>query len=186
MKSFFTVLFFFILSVSGAQTINTNWKQDLSKDMVEFKACDNSSYSGVNPCNKFIGMSLATVYQVNDFYSARDKRHMLVGEIAGFLKSSEQWTLLGFAYDQKALNSAQQYANSNKAVVAVYLNEEGLGHMSLITPGDLMPSGTWGFRVPNSVSFSVIHPEKSYIDKGLSYAFEKQHIKHVLIYGRNY
>lgn len=186
MKSIFTISLFFIISVSGAQTINKNWKQDISKSLEEFKACDNSSYTGINPCNKYIGMSLNTVYMVNDFYSASDKRHMRVSEISDYLKSTSQWTFLGYAYDQKALNSAQQLANNNKAVVAVYLNEEGLGHMSLITPGEQTLSGTWGFRVPSSVSFSVSNPEKSYLDKGLSYSFEKHHLKHVFIYARNY
>lgn len=186
MKSILTISLFFIVLVSEAQTINKTWKKDLTNDLEQFKACDNSSYSGVNPCNKYIGNSLTTVYQINDFYSSNDKRHMRVNEISDYLKSSTKWTLLGYGYDQKALENAQLYANSNKAVVAIYINEEEIGHLSLITPGELIPSGTWGFRVPNSASFSVSNPQKSYIDKGLSYSFEKQHIKNVLIYGRNY
>lgn len=111
---------------------------------------------------------------------------MVVGEIAEYLESSSQWTLLGHAYEQEALNKAQNYANTRKAAVAVYLNEEGLGHVSFILPGDMNPSGSWGFNVPNSASFFMSTPQKSYVDKGLSYAFDRSLIKDVLIYGRNY
>lgn len=133
-----------------------------------------------------MGSALSTVYKIDDFYSKELGRHMLVSEISSFLKSSQKWKALGYAYDQKALTEAQTLANAKTAVVAIYLNAEGIGHVSIIVPGELRLSGTWGFPVPNSASMFPGHPEKSYVDKALSYSFEKSHLKNVLLYARNY
>jgi hypothetical protein len=111
---------------------------------------------------------------------------MAANEISGFIKNSEKWTLLGHSYEQATLNTAQEYANAKKAVVAVYSNAEGVGHVVVITPGQLRASGTWGLNVPSAVSFFVNDPAKSFVDKGLSYAFAKNMQKDVLIYVRKY
>jgi hypothetical protein len=186
MKNYIVIFFFLSFSFSYSQSINSNWKQSLNNDLEQFKACRNIATVGVNPCSKYVGSTLSSVYKINDFYSKELGRHMVVSEIYQYLKNNRQWTLLGHAYEQEALNNAQNYANARKAAVAVYLNEEGTGHLSLILPGELSPSGSWGFKVPNSASFFLNGTENSYIDKGLSYAFERVLIKDVLIYGRNY
>ena len=186
MKHFLTAVLSLFLSVSYGQSINSRWQQGLTKELEQFKACDTTHLSGINPCNMYVGQALKTVYQINDFYLKEQGRYMLISEMSEFLKDNKKWTLLGHGYEQKALTEAQDYANSNKAVVAIYLNNEGLGHLSIITPGELKTSGLWGFMVPNSASFFLSKPDLSYIDKGLSYAFSKNLIKGVLIYGRNY
>ena len=111
---------------------------------------------------------------------------MMAGEIATYLKDSKQWALLGPSYDQKILKQAQDNANAKKAVVAVYMNETGIGHVVVITPGQLQPSGSWGLSVPNAASFFATQPDKSFVDKGLSFAFNKAMLKDVMIYTRNY
>jgi len=186
MKSYIIVVLTFCYSFSHGQSLNRNWEQALSNELKQFIACENANTHGVNSCNDLIGKSVATVYNVNDFYSKNANRYMLVSEISEFLEENNRWKRLGHAYEQEALNEAQNYANARKAAVAVYLNEEGIGHVSLILPGELSPSGSWGFKVPNSASFFSSTPEKSYIDKGLSYAFERSHIKQVVLYGRSY
>jgi len=186
MKRILTVIFLICATVSFGQSLNNNWKQDLTKELELMKACDDSPTTGVSPCNKFMGEALKTVYKVDDFYSKNLGRYMLTAEIAAFLKNSNKWTLLGHGYEQKALNEAQNYANNKKAAIAIYVNEEGLGHVAIIAPGDLRLSGTWGFQVPNSVSFFPADKGKSYINKSLSYAFAGNQIRGVLIYGRNY
>lgn len=168
------------------QSINSNWKNELSIALKEFVECENTVTHGVNPCNKYIGSSLKTVYNLDDFYSKELGRHLLVSEISELLESSKEWTLLGRAYEQNALAEAQKLANAKKAVVAIYLSEENIGHLSLIVPGDLTPSGSWGFQVPNSASFFVYDPQNSYIGKALSYSFGRNIIRHVLLYARNY
>ena len=185
-KIYLTIALLFQLSTSLSQSMNSNWKQDLNIDLQKFKSCENTADSGINPCNKFVGSMLKTVYKVNDFYSQTTGRYMLVSEIAKFLEENKQWKLLGHAYEQGALSQAQDYANAKKAAVAVYLDSENIGHVSLILPGELKLSGSWGFNVPNSASFFLNQPENSYIGKGLSYAFKRNMIKEVLLYARSY
>ena len=131
-----------------------------------------------------MGESLNKIYRVNDFYSTGSARYMTASEISSFLKTSEKWKLIGPSYEQKTLAAAQEHANGKKAVVAVYINEEGIGHVVIITPGQLQPSGSWGLNVPNVVSFFPSQPDKSFVDKGLSFAFGKNLMKDILIYGR--
>ena len=83
------------------------------------------------------------------------------------------------------MNTAQELANNKTAVVAVYMKSDQDGHVSIILPGQLNPSGSWGFSVPNSASFFVNDPNKSYIGKGLSYAFTKSMLKDVVLFARN-
>lgn len=66
------------------------------------------------------------------------------------------------------------------------MGEDGIGLVSLILPGEMKPSGTWGSQVPNSASFSVHQPAKSYVGKGLSYSFERKMLKDVQLFSRNY
>lgn len=179
----FTVALFFSSMAVQSQTLNDGWQQELSKALNEFANCPSGDPAA---CNKFIGQSLNTVYKVNDFYSEKLGRYLFPHEIASFVGESDQWTLLGHAYEADALSEAQQYANQKKAAIAVYKSETGQGHMVLILPGDLQPSGSWGMKVPNTASFVLGDPQKSYISKGLSYGFRKNLIKDVLIYARKY
>ena len=127
-----------------------------------------------------MGESLKKIYKVNDFYSTKSGRYMTATEISSFLKESDKWKLIGPSYEQKTLASAQELANSGKAVVAVYVNSAGIGHMVVITPGQLQQSGSWGLNVPSVVSFFPSQPDKSFVDKGLSFAFGKNLMKDIL------
>lgn len=184
-KVYFTLALLFSLLTVHGQSLNTQWQQELNNSLQQFKNCENVPVNGINPCNKFVGGMLKTVYNINDFYSQESGRYMRVSEIAEFLKDNQQWQLLGHAYEQQALDQAQNHANTKKAVVAVYLDTDNIGHVSLIIPGELKPSGSWGFNVPNSASFFLSQPENSYVGKGLSYAFKRNMIKEVLLYARN-
>lgn len=181
-KIYGTAAFMLLLSASYGQKINKDWQQQLNNTLQQFVQCDNPD----GDCYKYIGESLNEVYEVNDFYSKQEGRYMLPAEIADFVGANKQWTLLGHAYEKETLSKAQDYANASKATVAVYKSPEGQGHVAIILPGDLQASGSWGIKVPNTASFFLGEPEKSYVSKGLSYAFRKNMIKDVLIYGRNY
>jgi hypothetical protein len=173
-----------ILNVSHAQTVNPNWKQDLSTSLDKFLKCNPSS--GESPCNGFVGESLYTVYRLKDFQSTKTGKYMTVNEIAAVLKENDKWTPIGHAYDQKVLTQAQQESNSKKAVVALYLNPAGIGHVVLILPGELQNSGSWGLKVPNSASFLLSEPSKSYSEKPLSFALGKNLMKDIVIYIKKY
>jgi hypothetical protein len=180
---FFFCMLFLYDNIS-AQTLNSSWKKDLESSLQEFMDCQTKN-NGV-PCLGYVGKVLSTIYKVNDFYSAHSNRYMTTTEISSFLKASEQWVDLGKPYDQKTLQTAQEYANAKRAVVAVYQNSQGMGHVVVITPGQLLPSGSWGLNVPNAASFFAMEPQKSFTEKALSFAFAKNMIKDVTIYGRNY
>lgn len=184
MKSFFclsVVLFISTASSLKAQSLNANWNSDLKTSLEQFLSC-TSQASG--DCSKYLGESLQTVYKVNDF--SKNGKYMSSGEIAAFLKTSKQWKSIGHAYEQSVLKEAQDNANAKKAVVATYINEAGVGHIVVITPGQLQPSGSWGLSVPNAASFFITQPNKSFVDKSLAFAFTKVQLKDVIVYVRNY
>jgi hypothetical protein len=185
LKLYFILSFTLLAVTSYGQSINANWKQDLSVSLEEFLKCTETMTDG-NRCINFIGESVQKVYKINDFYSQKSARYMTVSEIASFIKDSDKWSSLGHSYEQTALSAAQEYANAKKAVIAVYLNASGVGHVAVITPGELRASGSWGLQVPSAVSFLTTDPEKSFVDKGLSFAFAKNMLKDVVIYGRKY
>lgn len=186
MKTFLIIVFATISFTANAQSLNNNWKQELNNALGEFKACNNAPVNGINPCNRFLGESLKIVYKLNDFYDANAGRYMLVSEMANYLESSNQWSEIGTVFDQEALQKAQSNANAGKAVIALYLDANGLGHMSLILPGELHTSATWSLKVPNSSSFFTVKPEDAYVNKGLSYAFNKSQAVRVKLYTRSY
>jgi hypothetical protein len=173
-----------LTSFAHAQNLNKNWQKDLNAALAEFKSCNNTPINGINPCNKFLGESLKKVYNINDFYNSQKGRYMLVEEMSDYLASNSQWTELGGIFDQEVLNKAQANANDGKAVVALFIDSDGLGHMSLILPGKMHTSATWSLKVPNSSSFFTAKPEDAYVNKGLSYAFNKSQAVRVKLFSR--
>ena len=185
-KLFLSVTLTFSLSISYGQNLAANWQEELSIALEQFLECTTTN-SNNDECRKFSGKSLNTLYAISDFYSEELGREYFVNEIAALVNNNKKWTLLGKAYEQEALTKAQAYANSKKAAIAVYRDAAGVGmHVALILPGDLAASGSWGFQVPNSASFFTNNPQKSFLNKSLSYAFAKNQIKDVVLYGREY
>jgi hypothetical protein len=184
-KTFLSILFSIITAGVFAQSINQNWSEQLNSELEVFKQCKDTGESDVNLCSKSIGESFNIVYKVKDFYSSDLGRYMTGTEIDKFLQTSSQWTKIGFAYDQANLTKAQEIANGKKAVLAVYIGEDNSGHVSIILPGELTASGSWGLKVPNSASLFMNSPQRSYVNKALSYAFTRNMIKDVVLYSRN-
>lgn len=182
-----TVLVSVISSYSSqGQSLNANWQKDLNALKDQFMNCTTSSTDNYS-CSAFIAESVGKVYKLNDvLYSEKSKRFLYLKEISQQLNESGQWSLIGHAYEQKTLTDAQDLANAKKAVIAVYTTPEGVAHIALVLPGELQYSGTWGFQVPNSASFVLNDPSKSYVGKGLSYAFARNMIKDVTLYTKKY
>ena len=142
-------VFLILLTLNGlaatfGQTLNENWRRDLGVSLDKFRQC-TAATSEKYQCSGFIGESIAQVYKTNVFYSEKQSRYLHINEISKSSVDSGPWTLLGHAYDQKALEEAQKQANANKAVIAVYVTESAIGHIALILPGKLQFSGSWGF-----------------------------------------
>ena len=180
----FVFVYLLCSTISHGQALNNNWEKDLSKSLEEFIKCAKSSGDKAT-CGATVGQSLATVYKQDAFFSPKLNRFLISNEISEIVEDSKRWKLLGFAYDQKVLDQAQQMANTNKPVIAVY-RMNGSSHVVLILPGALHFSGSWGFKVPNSASFSYIDPDKSYVGKGLSYGFAKSMMKDITLYQMTY
>lgn len=178
-----SILLITFFSAAQAQSLNANWNQDLNTSLKEFLACEGASTERAE-CVHFISESLTTVYKINDF--SKSGKYMTTNEISDFIKNSAKWKSLGPSYDQATLTKAQELANGKKAVVAVFKNAEGIGHVVVITPGELQASGSWGLRVPNSASFFPKDPSKSYVGKGLSFAFARVMMKDITLYAREY
>ena len=184
-KVYLTLSLLIVAAASFGQTLNENWRQDLAASLEEFLQCTNSKGEKYQ-CSGYIGESIAKVYKTNVFFSDKLSRYLHINEISTSLMENGQWTEIGRAYDQKALDEAQKQANARKAVIAVYTTPSGIGHIAVILPGKLQYSGSWGFNVPNAASFVFNDAEKSFVDKGLSYAFTKSMIKDVVLYSRKY
>lgn len=174
-----------LCSTTFAQSLNRNWKKDLETSLEQFVSCTNSAGEKYQ-CSSFIGESIAKVYKTNAFFSEKLNRFLRITEISKSLVENGQWTQIGHAYEQDALKEAQNQANANKAVIAVYTTTSGVGHIAIILPGKLQYSGSWGFNVPNAASFLFNDAKKSFVDKSLSYAFTKNMIKDVVLYSRKY
>ena len=184
-KVYATILMLTVSSASFSQSLNENWKRDLEASLDKFRQCTQATAEKYQ-CSGFIGESIANVYKTNAFFSEKLNRYLHINEIAKSTLENGPWTSLGHAYDQKVLEDAQKHANANRAVIAVYVTDLGVGHIALILPGKLQFSGSWGFNVPNAASFLFNDSQKSFVDKGLSYAFSKNMIKDVILYVRKY
>jgi len=185
MKTKMLLALFGFLFIAAEPVQTDEWKKDLEKILFEFMSCGGPTAPNT-PCNEFLGKALKRVYGIKDF----DKpggRYMVANEMATYVAvNTDQWTLLGKGSEQSALNSAQGYANVKKAVIAVYSNPGGPGHVVLILPGTLTASGSWGLLCPNSASFFINKPDKAYIGKSINYAFDPGIKDKVLLYGRNF
>lgn len=184
MKALLIGLILLLGSASYGQTLSKDWKDALNNSLTEFTQCTQAAESAAL-CYRFSAESVKKVYEIDDFFHEGQQRYMLIDEIYQYLEGSSDWTLLGKGYDQTALQKGQDYANEGKAVVAIKMKEnEEYGHMAVILPGELGPSGSWGLSVPNSASFFTHQPEKSFVNKKLSYAFNAGDRGYVMIYGR--
>jgi len=170
----------------SAQSVSPGWENELSAALEQFQTCPPSTAGEPTKCSATQGEALNTVYKINDFFSTKLGRQMTVNEVTAFLKQNSSWESLGPAYTQSTLTQAQQAANEKKAVVAVYQNANSVGHIALILPGKLEASGSWGLSVPNAASFFLPEPSRSFVNKGLSFAFTKNMLKDVTINVRKY
>ena len=103
--------------------------------------------------------------------------------VANYIKKSSNWKLLGDASSQDILKQAQDAANNNKAVVALMASDNGADHIAVIAPGSLVNCGKVGLKCPNSISFFVNNPDKSFSGKPLAYSFKT--LDGIKIYARN-
>lgn len=151
------------------------------------EACQ--AYPPQDYCNVFVGEATHVIYGIDDFVSPGSPTgYYQANTIAELLMTdlSTRWDNIGNCNDPNALKTAQLDANSNRCVIAIWRNNGssggGHGHVSLILPGNLMLSSSWGLSVPNAANFSLGGDTNNYVCDKLSKAFSKEKIKDVLLY----
>lgn len=164
---------------------NEDWKADVEGLLNEFLAC-KAPIDDRSPCNVFVGRAAKRVYGSADFeVPGKPNAFLSANQIAAYVANSERWTKLGTADDQAVLTEAQGHANLRRAIIAVYSSSPH-GHVALVLPGKAVPSASWGLDVPNSASFFLNDPARSFVGKPLSNAFGADKKGSVTIYGRNF
>jgi hypothetical protein len=139
-----------------------------------------------SPCNVFLAKALKLLFGIADFeLPGLPHGFLAANDIARYVAAHpDQWTLLGSASSQLALDRAQTYANLNTPVIAVYVSDPH-GHVAVVLPGTLEYSGQWNLHVPNSASGFLDRPHKSYVGLRLSNAFQASDLPKVKLYTRN-
>jgi hypothetical protein len=175
-----------LIADSGCTNINApetvSWTNTLLNAIAEDAFCSQASsdaaFAATSACNIFVGRVLQKVYSVSDFVvtpSRPDRPFYTANEIATLLKSGvwSGWSELGNADDQDNLSQAKALADSEKLVVAVWQNpnQNAAGHIALIGPGPLTPSGSWGLNTPVAASFVLNRPLKAFLGQPLACAF---------------
>jgi len=167
-------------NINAAETVS--WTGKLLGAIAEDASCSQSSsdasFAATSACNIFVGRVLQSVYSVSDFVvspARPDQPFYTANEIATLLQSGvwSGWTDLGTADSQDVLSQGKALADSGKLVVAVWQNPNANspGHVALIGPGPLTPSGSWGLNTPVAASFVLNQPLKAFLGQPLSCAF---------------
>jgi hypothetical protein len=170
--------------VSDSLIATGRWRGDVESKLWQFLR--SHSLGAKSPCNVFLAKALKLLFGIADFEAPSLPGSFLgANDIARYVAAHpEQWTLLGPASSQVALERAQAYANLNTAVIAVYESSPH-GHVAVILPGHLQYSLQWNLNAPNSASVFLNQPYKSYVGLMLSNAFQAAHLPSVKLYTRN-
>jgi hypothetical protein len=176
------VVFTGILLAVSLYSFTGDWKTSITQMVTDFQTCKSANKGA--ECKTYVAKAIKTIYGVNDFDAAGKPGGMLdVNGVANYIKKSQNWKLLGDATSQDVLKQAQDAANNNKAVVAMMVSDNGADHIAVVAPGSLVKCGKIGLDCPNSVSFFMNNPDKSYVGKPLAYSFKT--LDGIKIYARN-
>lgn len=177
-----TALFSGVLLMGSLMSLTGDWKTSVGSMLTDFQTCKSANKG--SECKTYVAKAIKAMYGVNDFDAAGKPGGMLdVNGVANYIKKSSNWKLLGDAGSQDILTQAQTLANGNKAVVAIMESDNGASHIAIIAPGSLVSCGKAGLKCPNSVSFFINNPDKSYVGKPLAYSFKT--LEGIKIYARN-
>jgi hypothetical protein len=146
-----------LIADSGCTNINApetvSWTNTLLSAIAEDASCSqvssDAAFAATSACNIFVGRVLKKVYGVSDFVVTPprpDQPFYTANEIGTLFQSGvwTGWSELGTADNQANLSHAKALADSGKLVVAVWQNpnQNAPGHIALIGPGPLTPSGS--------------------------------------------
>jgi hypothetical protein len=170
--------------VADSLSLADRWRGDVELKLLRVLSSHRLDIS--SPCNVFLAKALKLLFGIADFeLPGLPDEFLAANDIARYVASHpDQWTLLGSASSQVALDRAQTYANLNTPVIAVYVSDPH-GHVAVVLPGSLEYSGQWNMHAPNSASVFLNRPHKSYVGLRLSNAFQASDLPRVKLYTRN-
>ncbi len=182
MRLFTILILITIVQFSFAQ--DDTLKASLNQTLTDFKNCMSSESKTV--CEGYTSKALIQVFNISDFYNSTNQKEMSPFEIQQFVSKSSQWTKLGSVYQVDVLTKAQELSNAGKAVIVILEDDSPTNvHVSIVLPGNLQTSGSWGRRVPSVAAFFTHDPDKSFVDKSISYAYTKNMMLKLQVYARN-
>lgn len=157
---------------------NREYKRTMALVGELFKCIDRSDSNNYGlrdkaQCYEFTGRAIDTVYGRDSFREGQS--YLSASSMAQKLHAGEinEWTRLGPASSQDVLSLAAKLTKKGKPVIAAWLGSGGAGHVSLIMPGGLAFSSSWGLKVPNAASISLGALNNSFYGCRLSYALSK-------------
>jgi len=169
-----------LLLITAAYSFTADWKTSLTQMQSDFISCKSQNKGA--ECKTYVAKALKAIYGISDFDASNKPGGALdINAVANYIKKDSKWKLLGDASSQDILKQAQDDANNNKAVVAMMVSDNGADHIAIIAPGTLTACGS--LKYPNSISFFINNPDKSYISKPLAYSFKS--MDGIKIYARN-
>jgi hypothetical protein len=138
-------------------------------------APDRDTFASSTACNIFVGRVMARMYGLSDFVDSNGSFRR-ANQIAALLPTfGNNWVDLGIADNQNVLDSAAKAANLGHVVLAVWANPIAgkPGHVTLIGPGPLTASSSWGLKTPVAASFTLDDVESAFLGQPLACAFGK-------------
>ncbi|MFT6715479.1 MAG: hypothetical protein ACJA0Q_000106 [Saprospiraceae bacterium] len=151
---------------------------DLVESQSEFIQCKNETTEN-HACKSYVAIAFAKYYG----YEMKGDGGLFLpyDEILDFVKVSSDWTEIGLASDQSVLIEAQE--NANNGIGTVALNTKGSKTVAIVIEGKLSHSNSLGLDCPNVVVFRPSKFDKSFVGKGINYAWSD--LSNVKIYSLN-
>lgn len=175
------LIFLLLILSTSVFSQNQSWKNSLNKTLSEFKSC--MSTESKLKCDGYTSLAIRQVYNIKEFKNKADQSDMSPYEIQQYVSKSSEWVKLGPAYNSETLIKAQQLSNEGKPVIVVLEDESQADvHVSVVLPGELQSSGSWGMKVPSVSAFFTHNPGNSFVDKSISYAYTKSMMLRLQVY----
>jgi len=166
---------------------NKEYKRTMALVGELFRCIDRSDLNNYRlhdktQCYWFTGRAIDTLYGLDSFREAQG--YLSASSMAQKLHAGEikNWHNLGPASSQDVLDLVPRLTKKGKPVVAAWLGENGQGHVSLVMPGGLAFSSTWGLNVPNAANISFGALDNSFYGCRLSFALSKDKIERTYLF----
>lgn len=136
-----------------------------------------------SPCNHFVASAIKRLYGI-DVLSSPSGPLTANAMVDAMEATGSSWVALpNSILESQSANCSQSLANSMYVVVAA-MRGSPHGHVAIVLPGTVKPSGNWGGVAPNSAAFRLDQPTGSgtFVGQPLSFAFGKSNAEKAKYY----